>query len=206
MSVTDSPLDLPVLILNKNWQAYAADKTVRRAVEDMTSGLEVAPFRGMDIELATDGELIYANPVDWDTWIKLPVRPGDDFLRTGRQYIRAPRVIISSFFTRINIRPVKLSGPNIKKRDKYQCQYCHKFFTMEELNIDHVIPQHHGGDNSWTNMVCSCYSCNTKKGHKFNHEIGYKLLKTPNEPAAIPSTFIFTCKHPSWAPFLPHKA
>lgn len=194
-------LQHPVLVLNNSWQAYD-EKTAQRAFEDLCSGLEVAPFRGMDIELAFDGELIYANPVDWEEWIKLPIRPGDAYVRTGRQFIRVPEVIISTHFSRINVRPVRLSNHAIHQRDRYQCQYCHKFFPLSELNVDHVIPQHHGGESDWGNLVCSCRKCNTKKGHKFNDEIGYRLLKQPVEPKALPATFITTAKYKSWSPFI----
>lgn len=201
-------LNQPVLVLNKVWQPISDDKTVRRAVEDLTSGslregVWSAPFRAMDIELDPDGDLVYANPVDWDDWVKLPVRPGDDFLFTGRQYIRAPRVIIANNFERTTVRPVKLSRHAIKKRDKQQCQYCGHYFPMDELNIDHVIPRFHGGGDSWENMVCSCIGCNSKKGHKHNHEIGYTLLNEPTAPR--PRTYLPGVKHPSWAPFMYQK-
>lgn len=195
-------LELPVLSLNKNWQAYNDEKNVRRAIEDMMSGFDAPAFYGMDIELEEDGTLLYANPVDWNEWEKLPVRPYDEFIFTGRQYIRAPRVIISRNYDKTVVKPIKLTYAAIKKRDKQQCQYCHQFFPLEELNIDHVIPQFHGGGDSWTNLVCSCYKCNSKKGHKHNHEIGYVPLNEPKEPKAIPETFISNAKHPSWIPFM----
>ena len=171
----------------------------------MMSGVDSAPFRAMDIEIDPLGELLYANPVDFDDWMKLPVRPGDDYVYTGRQHVRAPTVIISANYDRTPVKPVKLTGLNIKKRDNQICQYCNKVFPLDELNVDHVIPQYHGGTDSWTNLVCSCIDCNSKKGHKHNHEIGYKLLHEPKEP--IPASIVssFRCKHPSWAPFLPHK-
>lgn len=199
----ENVLSLPVLVLNSNWHPID-EKTVRRAFEDMTSGLgDIPPFRGMDIELAYDGELIYANPVDFDDWLKLPVRPGDDFIFTGRAYVRAPRVIISTNYSKTGVKPVSLTKNAIKRRDKQQCQYCHKFFPLDELNIDHVIPQHHGGESSWTNMVCSCIKCNSKKGHKFNHEIGYTLLRQPKELPPQPVVAKYSeAKHPSWAPFI----
>lgn len=201
-------LNKPVLVLNANWQAIAADKDVKRAIEDMTSGRSendwLPPFRGMDVELNPDGTLFYANPVDWDEWVNLPVRAGvDDYVQTAFKAIRAPRVIISRNYSKSRVRVVALSKEAIKKRDRGQCQYCHQFFPMDELNIDHVVPQYHGGDNTWENMVCSCIPCNSRKGHKFNHDIGYKLLKEPKAPAPMAETAIYIdIKHPTWAPFL----
>jgi hypothetical protein len=203
-------LNRPVLVLNANWQAISAAKSVKRAIEDMTSGRPedgwLPPFRGMDVELNADGTLFYANPVDWDEWVRLPVRPGiDEFVSTAFLKIRAPRVIISRNYNKSRVRVVALSKGAIKRRDGGQCQYCHRFFPMDELNIDHVIPQHHGGEDTWENMVCSCITCNSRKGHKFNHEIGYKLLKEPSSPAPVAETAIYIeIKHPTWTPFLNH--
>lgn len=201
-------LNQPVLALNSLWQAISEEKTVRRAFEDLMSGSDidgvwVPAFRAMDIELSADGELVYANPVDWNQWLDLPVRPGDDFINTGKRFIRVPRVMITSRYSKAPVRAVSLSNAAVKKRDKYECQYCHKLFPTEELNIDHVIPQHHGGENTWENMVCSCIKCNSKKGHKFNHEIGYKLRKQPGAPMPVSVTAINRAKFPEWRPFLP---
>lgn len=202
MNIVKPVLELPVLSLNKNWQAYDDKKNVRRAVEDMLSGIDEPAFYGMDIELQPDGSLLYANPCDWDDWEKLPVRPGDEFIFTGRKHIRAPRVIISRQYDRTSVKPIRLTYSAIKKRDNYQCQYCHQKFPLEELNVDHVEPQFYGGGDSWTNLVCSCIPCNSKKGHQRNHEIGYVPLNEPKEPVGIPDTFISNAKHPSWIPFM----
>lgn len=203
MNIAKNALELPVLSLNKNWQAYDDKKTVRRAFEDIMSGLGDEPaFYGMDIELNLDGTLLYANPCDIDGWVKLPVRPGDDFIVSGKGYIRAPRVIISRNYDTTAVKPIKLTYSAVKARDKQQCQYCHKFFPMDELNVDHVVPRYHNGVDSWTNLVASCYPCNSKKGHKHNHEIGYVPLNEPKEPMPVPETFISNAKHPSWIPFM----
>jgi 5-methylcytosine-specific restriction endonuclease McrA len=196
-------LELPVLSLNKNWQAYDDKKTVRRAFEDVMSGFgDQSAFLAMDVELNLDGTLLYANPCDMDDWVKLPVRPGDDYISTGRGFIRAPRIIISRHYDKTAVKPIKLTYSAVKRRDNYQCQYCRQKFPIEELNIDHVIPRHHGGTDAWDNLVCSCYPCNTKKGHKHNHEIGYVPLNEPVEPRPLPETFISNAKHPSWIPFM----
>lgn len=195
-------LSLPVLSLNKNWQAYSDNKTVRRAFEDMTSGVDAPAFYGMDIELNPDGTLVYANPCDMEDWVELPVRPGDDFIYTGRRNIRAPRVIISRNYDKTSVKPIKLTYSAIKKRDKQQCQYCRQFFPLEELNVDHVTPRHHGGVDSWENLVCSCIPCNSKKGHQLNEQIGYVPLNEPKQPVPLPETFLSNAKHPSWIPFM----
>ena len=79
-------------------------------------------------------------------------------------------------------------------RDHYRCQYCGRVSavlkTRESLTRDHVVPLSRGGDNSWTNVVTACSSCNTRKANHLPSEIGMKLLHDPVEPHFV---------HLSWA-------
>jgi len=67
----------------------------------------------------------------------------------------------------------------IYKRDNYQCQYCG---SKKDLTIDHVSPRCKGGDDTWTNLVTACSSCNVKKGSKTLKEAGLVLNNTPKAP------------------------
>ena len=193
-----------VLALNKHWLVIGT-KTVRRAVEDLCSGLNGRkPFLAMDIDLDDNGGLISASPVDWETWQTLPVRPYDIPIQCAHgRVIRCPTVIISPNYGDNKFRPVRLTKEAIKQRDRYECQYCHQQFPLDELNIDHVLPRHHGGKNTWENMVCSCIKCNRDKGHQLNEQIGYELKSQPQEPKAVPNGFRYSrAKHETWLPFL----
>lgn len=50
------------------------------------------------------------------------------------------------------------------KRDKFTCQYCGAKAPDVVLQIDHIKPVAHGGDNDILNLVTSCDSCNQGKG------------------------------------------
>lgn len=77
------------------------------------------------------------------------------------------------------IRNTKPSRKSIHMRDGNKCVYCG---STRNLTIDHIIPTSRGGSNSWSNMVCCCNSCNTRKGNKTPEEVGMKLRKIPDEP------------------------
>ncbi|WP_273867540.1 HNH endonuclease [Serratia odorifera] len=47
-----------------------------------------------------------------------------------------------------------------------RCAYCGALLSSESLTIDHVISKHRGGDNSVSNLLACCRSCNTAKGAK----------------------------------------
>jgi len=52
-------------------------------------------------------------------------------------------------------------------RDGYQCVYCK---AIENLTLDHVIPQSRGGSHESDNLVCACASCNSRKRNRTPEE------------------------------------
>lgn len=64
----------------------------------------------------------------------------------------------------------------LKEEWNHQCAYCGIKERHKELTIDHVLPIKKGGDDSYTNLVPACRSCNLSKGHAgvrqwyFDHE------------------------------------
>ena len=44
------------------------------------------------------------------------------------------------------------------------CIYCGHPVSLEEMEVDHIVPRSRGGDNGYGNKVCSCPSCNALKG------------------------------------------
>ena len=47
------------------------------------------------------------------------------------------------------------------KRDGFQCAECS---STEDLSIDHVVPERHGGTLELENLRVLCKSCNSRKG------------------------------------------
>lgn len=52
------------------------------------------------------------------------------------------------------------------KRDSFTCQYCGSQAPDVVLNVDHIVPVSKGGDNKATNLITSCFSCNSGKSDK----------------------------------------
>jgi 5-methylcytosine-specific restriction endonuclease McrA len=97
---------------------------------------------------------------------------------------------------------VKLTRREVFRRDNYTCQYCGKHTT--DLTIDHVIPRHLGGKQSWTNVVAACSLCNHRKGGRTVNEAHMTLLRIPKEPPSS-AEYLFgrhIREYTEWAPFL----
>lgn len=48
-------------------------------------------------------------------------------------------------------------------REDRRCFYCLKSIRAESCELDHVVAQTNGKNNSFQNIVCSCHECNTTK-------------------------------------------
>lgn len=54
----------------------------------------------------------------------------------------------------------------IFKRDSFTCQYCGAKAPDAILEIDHLNPIKHGGENDLLNLITSCFVCNRGKSHR----------------------------------------
>jgi 5-methylcytosine-specific restriction endonuclease McrA len=99
---------------------------------------------------------------------------------------------------------VRFSRFNIYARDDSTCQYCGRKHRRSELNLDHVIPRSRGGSTTWENVVCSCISCNLRKGGRTPEEAGMRLLRHPTRPRWTPMFRSATRRafYREWRPFL----
>src|SRR5690242_21924673 len=112
-----------VLVLNRNWQAINI-RTPADAFCQMATNVATA----LDIELgdgaSPEGPSAHAmRPVPWDEWITLPIRDGDNAVRTARSIIRVPTVIVAVNFAKVPKKRPKLNARNIRERDGNRCQY-----------------------------------------------------------------------------------
>ena len=165
-----------VLVLNRNWQAINV-RTPQEAFCMMATNVAT----GLKIE----GE-DQIQPVKWDEWIQLPVRPEDQFVRTVHGQIRVPTVIVAVNFARVPKKRPKFSARGIRERDGNRCQYTGAVLKHEEGSIDHVVPRSRGGPNSWDNCVWASKRVNAHKGNRLPDEVGLKLLKVPRAPRELP--------------------
>lgn len=63
----------------------------------------------------------------------------------------------------------------ILKRDNHTCQYCD--YKGAKLTIDHILPKSRGGQDTWQNLVTSCYDCNNCKDNRTPEEWASALKK-----------------------------
>ena len=184
-----SGLNEGVLVLNQSWAAIDIFP-LWKALSKLVSGeAKVAEQEG-------------------ETWLTFGFEEWCDFgqvhnqipaISTPKLQVPKPKIIIliDSMFHRERMK-VAFNRSNIFIRDNYTCQYCGEVFRRPELNLDHVVPRQQGGRTNWTNIVCSCYECNTRKANRTPAQANMKLLKIPKEPKQVPVRMA----HASWHDFL----
>jgi 5-methylcytosine-specific restriction endonuclease McrA len=185
--------DRVVLALNRNWQAIAT-LTVEQSVLRLVAGAARAMWIDDD----------NFEPLTWQQWIELPVRPQDPVIGTVRGAIRAPRVILFRRYDKVPMVSPSFGMRGIWERDGGVCQYTGRSLTPSEGNIDHVIPRSRGGANTWENCVLSCKHINRKKAARTPEEAGLTLRSKPREPFSVPSTMRINNVQdiPEWRHFL----
>jgi 5-methylcytosine-specific restriction endonuclease McrA len=190
MSATATVLNTKVLVLNRSFLPIQVT-SVRRAFALLYQGVAEA----VNASYQT---------FDFASWSELSVSVHDDTIGLVNRVIRVPRVILLVAYDRLPRRQVRFSRFNIYARDKNTCQYCGQRFTRPELNLDHVVPRSQGGTSRWENVVCSCHTCNRRKGGRTPAEAGMRLLCRPRRPEWTPFMMqTFSLRHyEEWAPFL----
>lgn len=183
-------LNTKVLMLNRSYLPIHVT-SVRRAFSLLYQGLA----RVVNEQYQT---------FDFASWSDLSVSVHDEYVGLVSRGIRVPRVILLVTYDRVPKRQVRFSRFNIYARDNNMCQYCGGKFPRQELNLDHVIPRSKGGTSTWENVVCSCQSCNRRKGGRTPQEAKVTLLRKPYKPKWTPfmqQTFSLA-RYEEWLPFV----
>ncbi len=177
------------LVLNKAYLPIHVT-TVPRAFSLLYRGVA----RAVDEEYRT---------FDFSSWLELST-VGCDSVGLVDRLIRVPRVILLVYFDRVPRRRVRFSRHNIFVRDASTCQYCGRRLPRNELNLDHVVPRSSGGLTNWENIVCSCLSCNRRKGGQMPARVGMKLIRPPHRPQWSPfiAKQVGPERYHEWRPFL----
>jgi 5-methylcytosine-specific restriction endonuclease McrA len=183
-------LNASVLVLNRSYLPVHVT-SVRRAFALLYQGIA----RAVNDQYET---------FDFDSWAELAVSESDDAIGIVGGWIRVPRVILLQAFDKVPRRHVRFSRINIYARDRNTCQYCGRRFARSELNLDHVIPRAQGGRSTWENVVCSCISCNRRKGGRRPMQAGMRLVRKPSRPRWSPVLSVVNGRegYPEWRPFL----
>ncbi|NIM19811.1 MAG: HNH endonuclease [Candidatus Latescibacteria bacterium] len=152
------------------------------------------------------------NIINWKRAIKLVflgkvevVKESEREVRSVSISMRVPSIVRLVRFIGLNRKEVKFSRENIYARDRFQCQYCGRRFTPQNLTYDHIIPRSRGGVTEWSNIVTCCIPCNRRKGGKTPEEAGLSLIKRPSKPSwlwSFHSRFAIQNPPPSWREYL----
>jgi 5-methylcytosine-specific restriction endonuclease McrA len=194
-------LSASVLVLNR-FYAPVHVVTVRRAF--------ILLYRDTaEVIHVEDGQ--YSNH-DFAAWCELSVLraverrgPHDDWIRSVRLEIQAPRVIRLLQYERVPRNSLRFNRRTIFARDGNKCQYCGRSAPTSEMSLDHVLPRSRGGGTTWENVVSSCVSCNTRKGGRTPQEAHMRLMSEPAEPRHNPvlTMKLRNPKYECWRSFLP---
>ncbi len=183
-------LNSRVLVLNRSYLPVHIT-SVKRAFALLYQGVA----RAVDEQYRT---------FDFESWRHLSIEMHHERLGIVDGFIRVPRVLLLSAYERVPRRHVRFSRFNIFARDGNGCQYCGQRLPRTELNLDHVIPRSRGGLSTWENIVCSCHSCNRRKGGRTPEEARMVLIRRPRRPEWTPfSADMFSLRrYQEWMPFL----
>jgi diadenosine tetraphosphate (Ap4A) HIT family hydrolase/5-methylcytosine-specific restriction endonuclease McrA len=67
------------------------------------------------------------------------------------------------------VNRIPISGTvryEVLKRAKFHCELCGISADVKALEVDHIVPKNHGGEDSINNYQALCYSCNASKGDR----------------------------------------
>ena len=188
--VGNALLNSKVLVLNRSYLPVHVT-SVKRAFALLYQGVA----RAVDDQYRT---------FDFASWRDLAVEVNHERVGVVGGFVRVPRVLLLTAYERMPKRHIRFSRFNIYARDNNTCQYCGRRLPRTELNLDHVIPRSRGGTSTWENVVCSCHSCNRRKGGQTPEEASMLLIGKPKRPQWTPfSTEMFSLRrYREWMPFL----
>jgi len=194
-----SALNSSVLVLNRFYMVIRV-VNVRRAMTLL--------YRSCAEVIAIDNGS-YSN-FDFETWcelsqlLSLDKQDEEEYIRAVNFEIQVPRIVRLTRYDKVPRSVVRFNRKNLFARDDHRCQYCGQSKPTSQLSLDHVVPRSKGGRTSWENIVCSCTSCNSRKGGRTPEQAGMQLLKTPRRPHHNPSLVLplDDPRYSSWRGFL----
>jgi 5-methylcytosine-specific restriction endonuclease McrA len=147
---------------------------------------------------------------DFETWCELSQitsldkQDDEEYIRAVNFEIQVPRIVRLTRYDKVPRSVVRFNRKNLFARDDHRCQYCGQAKPTNQLSLDHVVPRSMGGRTSWENIVCSCTSCNSRKGGRTPEQAGMDLLKIPRRPLNSPAMVLplDDPRYSSWRSFV----
>lgn len=130
---------------------------------------------------------------------------GGKKISTGKMCIDHPATLRMKYQVAVNATKLSFSRNLIFRRDKYICAYCGIKQFGKNLTIDHILPKSMGGQNSFSNCVTACVTCNRGKSNRTPEQAGMSLKTNPITPNRylpfFPSEIEY---HQDWLFFVRH--
>ena len=107
-----------------------------------------------------------------------PLASYDTFVRSEKEQIPAPAVVVLKYFARVGRRRQSFTLPthkNIWIREGGKCAYCGCPLTLKQVTKEHVHPRSKGGKDDLLNVVAACTPCNSEKADRVLSDVGMKL-------------------------------
>ncbi len=164
--MSKSVLDLPTLVLNRQWQPVHVTTVARSLILLWNDTVRVVD---------PDDYRLFA----WNDWAERRPAEGELCIRSARLRLAVPEIIALAHYERLPGTAVTFSRRNVAKGDHYTCQYCGIQPGAESITIDHVLPRSQGGASTWINCVAACVGCNTRKGDRTPDQAGMRLRRRP---------------------------
>jgi len=187
--------DRSVLVLDSHWRVTNAT-TPQVALTDMAKGTMTAVLiHGKD----------HFEPLDWEGWLALEVKDGEEFVATTSRKVKMPTVVIAVNFKRAKtiLRAPKVRPSEVRKAYGGVCAYTGEHVGVDG-SVDHVLPRSRGGQNTWENVVWSSAKVNAKKGALTPEEAGLRLVVPIKKPKAKPlgAHVELRADRPEWLAFV----
>jgi 5-methylcytosine-specific restriction endonuclease McrA len=185
-----------VLVLNAAWRVIGT-KSVADALTDVAKGA----YSALDIQ---DD---YMNPLNWEDWVKVPVRQDDDVIHTTKLSIRVPRVIIAKGYKKVLVKKLKCNMRNVRRVHNDTCAITKRKLKPSEMSLEHVVPVSKGGKTAWENVVLADKDINSRRGNMPYASLGYDTPTIPPAPREKPASEMIENKYgfPEWEVLLGRK-
>ncbi len=124
-------------------------------------------------------------------------------IRSALHSFPKPSVIRLVYMIRRPRPQMRLTRKEIFARDRYTCLYCGK--ETRDLTIDHVLPRHRGGRQTWENLASACRGCNHRKAGRTPQEAHMAMIAQPQRPpvSAYYMFYPYLDSQEDWRKFIP---
>lgn len=141
------------------------------------------PYKWVGFERAV--YYIFKEAISWiPTETSYLLNGGVNSVTNLRSQLRVPAILAikNARVGSYHVGDKRKSSRAIFRRDGNLCAYCKGSFHDYQLTLDHILPSSRGGNNTWSNLVSSCFPCNNRKGSRTPQEAQMPLFVKPYIP------------------------